>query len=381
MAKKTKPFFWISGNYYDSCKCWKSICAMVDDPNIIVMDSGYNSDKTPADCRSATTGDVILMLKMRDIFDPRPRIIKVKGLTDNCKLLLDYLDLVDDTNILVIDGPISYKSRPPSTRLVTLKTSNLYKKFKSQGKVFDFPIVAKTNSEAVKWAVSVVEELGKSINSDAANMLVDSLGKDLDTLYSAISKLVDYQSGKKISVEDVKACCVPQFLRTVWDLVRSLEMTDFNAAMSHASAFYVNTDSSTSRDGDFQMLMGALYHHFFKLVLYKDGCGEAFSYNNAAQSVSGFKKQVKKGDKQEWEGELFHGGTAARDINSSSTRQALKWSKKKVYEVFAAVSRARFYCRIAPDNVKKKMCLDDIILQTCGNSPTILTPDYRKWMV
>ena len=131
MAKKnTEPMFWISGNYHDCRKMWDAIRSNVGDPNVITFHCGLISDKT-----AARATDVVLAMKHRDLFDSRPRIVRLFNLPEDYTIIADYLYLVNSDNILVIDSPVGYRK---NRRFITAASSKLYKAIKKRGEAFIF---------------------------------------------------------------------------------------------------------------------------------------------------------------------------------------------------------------------------------------------------
>jgi len=150
------PIYWINGNYYDTCQRWKEICALVKDPNIEIFDCGYNPDNI-VDNKVAQAADIIMMLKHRDLFDSRVRIIKMKGLPPDYNLITDYLHLINNKTILVIDSPIGY-IKPGSKRFISAATSKFYKFIKANGVLRESLKEAKSVNQAIKWVEKVLTD-------------------------------------------------------------------------------------------------------------------------------------------------------------------------------------------------------------------------------
>ncbi len=366
MAKKTKskfkPLFWITGNYHDCCERWKYICGKLKDPNVQVMHCGRLKTS------DATAGDIIMMLKNRDIFDTRPRIIKMKGLPDDYAILADYLHLVDNDNVLVVDGPIACRAKPPSTRLITAKTSKFFKAFQSQGEVFDSPIEGKSNGEAMEWLTGVLDGRDRSIEKEAADMMVEMIGRNYDALYAEILKLCDYQLSRKITKEDVIECCISLFHSTVWDLVDSLDKQDYDSAINYMQRFYevAGTEHGESFFGDVQKFFGALTHHYLFLLSLKDTCGQAISYEGAIKAVEGLKKRTKKGGEYHWSNDMFDKRFVGKSISMPNVRAVQNWPKRKMYSVYRAVLYCRTQTRFLSSNpAAVKVLLDALIMHIC----------------
>ena len=369
MAKaKAKPMFWITGNYYECQNIWKSICERAGDPNVEILDCGYAVSNASMGSKPATASDVIMLLKNADIFDDRPRIIKMKGLPEKYSLITDYLHLVNDKNILVIDGPIGLRDKRSMKRLVSVAASKFYKTFKKEGQVFQFETEPRKDSDAVAWLISVAEDYKKNFEKDAAQLLVRYRGRNYDILYSELLKLCDYQSGRKITKEDVNACCISEFLATTWELLDSLDRLDYDSAICHMQKFHENagSDVGATYRSDAEMLLGAMFKHYFLLVAAKDACGGKVTYQGVKQAIEGLKRKYK----DKWDKDWFEENYLRANINKITFNHAMQWSKKKVYQVYRDVSECRFLCRTRGALVSDlKLYLDGLVMSICGKLP------------
>lgn len=352
--------YWISGNYYDCSKKWKSILKLYKKHSLTVFDCGPKSELFN------NASDIIMSLKHKDMFDTGTTILKIKGLPHDYTLLTDYLNLANENQILVIDSPIGYYPSDGG-RFVTAATSKFYKKIQDIGEVCVFPQQAKTFNEAVKWVVNTTMELGKRFDEDAAKMLVESRGYDLDILYSEIIRLIDFQVSRKINIEDVKTCCVPSFLKTVWNLIDDLDNKNFDSVISHMQLFYANAGNEvgTTFRGEVENLLGALYQHFLFLLLIKGVCGDTLSYNGAMKAVGGFKKRTKVDNKYNWDKSLFETNFVQFNLRKPSLQSIVRWPKPKVYSVFRNVINCRLVCRMATDESDIRLYLDSLVMSIC----------------
>jgi hypothetical protein len=392
-AKKAKqrPVFWIAGNYYDCQRQWKWIVEKLRDPNIVILDCGTASNRSVAGA-----ADIIKLLKNRDMFDDRPRIVKLKGIPNDYTLLADYLKLVNNDNILVIDSPFGYYQAAGSgSRFISAKTSKFYKEIAKQGVqkapkgatgVFDFPLEVKTDREAINWVKAVTKDRGKEIDAEAAELLVEQKGRNLDLLYAEITCLLDYQSGKTIAVDDVRAVSLPLFLQTVWNLIDQIDVQDYESAISHMQRFYAVAGSEVGHSfyGDVMMLLGALNQHFTFLMYLKAICGDDLTYSKAVAAVEGVKKRSKDGNKYVWKNDAFTTGFIAQNVRKSGIQAALRWPKDRLEDVFLDLCRTSFLCRTqyTSSETAVKICCDTFVMVACG----ILRPDhsakikgYRGW--
>ncbi len=358
-----KPLFWITGNYYDSQKEWKEICKRLDSPSIEAVDGS-----------SVSAADVILLLKNRDIFDDRPRIIKLQGIPEDYALITDYLRFVNDANVLVVDGPVGYRKMK---RIIPASSSKFYKTFVKQGKVFKFDMQAKTNAAAAVWVQKVAQDLGKSIDKESADLIVESKGKVLDLLYAEINKLVSFQTKKKITLSDVKECCVPECLDTTWDLIDALNSQNYDKALEKLQQFYGQAGMAVGANfyGDCQRLMGAINKNFTFLLMLKDSCGDNLSYNGAKKAISGYKKREKKGEVYYWDKDVFDEWWMNMQIKRQDVNHAFKLPYRHLYAIKRDVGQCMFVCRINSTILSRiRICLDSLVMLICGK----LSPEYSS---
>ncbi len=368
--KKIKPMFWITGNYYECKKMWASIVGSLDDPNIEVVDCGYNATNTPSHDRLAVGSDVIHLLRSRDMFDDRPRIIRMKGLPEDYTIIADYLRFVRDDNVLVVDGPIGYrKTHGKGSRWIPAAASKFYKTIAKEGKVFKFAKEAKDDGEAQSWCRTVVDELGKKIDGEALLYLIRAKGRDLDTLYCDLCKLAQYQSGKEITLDDVKVCSVPLFTRSSFELVDDLCNQKLDQSLIHLISFCENAGVAvgSSFRGEVERLIGLLYKTFLFLVLLKDS-GSVISYQSAQQATAGLKKRSSKqpDGTYHWNEDLFAAGFIGANIRKTCLKKFLNLPKQRVYGAFLHVCYAKHQARLGYTKEAVKMCLDALCMSICG---------------
>lgn len=359
-----QPIFWLTGNYYEVKKRWNEIKKTLGDSNIIVMHCGYNSKTTPDICKVCTASDVIRTLKMKDLFDDRPRIIKMKGLPENYALLTDYLHLVNNKNVLVIDSAIGYWASPHYKKFVNVGRSKFYTAVKKHGKVFKFDTEPK-QGYAISWIKKVFSALGRNYDSSCPSLLVEAKGCNLDVLYSEISRLLVYQPKGKISADSVKECCVPAFTKTVWELINGLDKMEAEKCLAHLQQFY-----EFIKGPDFQThvesLFGALIQHFLFLLCIKDECGTELSDVRANRAIEGIKKRVKRDGQWKYDADLFTSQFVSFNIRKPEVTAANKWGKQKTYNVFRDLCRSRQICRMQMKMSVVKLCLDSFAMFACG---------------
>lgn len=358
MAKKSskKPMFWICGNYYDSRKFWKQIIEKVSDPNIENIDCGTNLDKS-----ISQASNIILLLKSRDMFDSKPRIIRLRGLPADYAIIADYLKYVNDENILVIDSPVGYHD---GRKFVSASASNFYKTICSDGYLLDAGTDAKSDSDAISWVTQVFQDHNKTIDRDTAQLLVSMKGKNFDSLLVEINKLIAYQTKKNITIEDVTTCSIPVYTQTAWNLIDQLDLCQLDESLSNLQKFYEHAGSQTGKSfrGDVEMLMGALHYHFLFLLFAKDSCGDDFNYDRLVKGVEGYKKEIDN----KRENDYFGKPAVMMATRSEVFKKAVRKSKPQTYLNYLAVCRCLSKIRVSNNEEVIKTCLDAMCMFVCN---------------
>ena len=292
-----KPVFWLYGNRHDCNKAWEGICAKVKEKtqsselNIETIYCGFNPQEALPEHRWATVNDVVYILRHKDMFDKRPRVLKVFGLPENFSDLVNFFNIVNSRNVLVFWGPFGY-IKPGSKRWVTAKTTKLYKTIKSQGKVFEYPIEV-TAAQAGRRVVEIVELFGKKIEPEAVRLLVKSQGKNLDVLFNAVEKASIYEKSKKITAQTIGECCAVNFDDNVWQFIEDLDYRKADAALSYLQQFYEQPSGvGETFYGRVSRFFGALLQHFQMLMLLKDSCGNTIDPRAVDKRCDIFKKMT-----------------------------------------------------------------------------------------
>jgi hypothetical protein len=383
---KDKYLFWIYGNYYQSHKAWGDICSKTKDARIEILDCGHNPDNSTEDNRVVMAGGVIKALKNKDIFDKRPRIIKLKGLPSDYTIITDYLHLVNKKCVLVIDASFGhYKSK----RFNSAKTSNFYKTVKAEGKILEFPLEATRHDSAVKWVKDIALNFEKKIDDDAAQLVVEMKGRNLDALYAAVVLLRDYQIGKNIKKSDVETACVSTFLRTVWDLIESIFAQDYNNALLHMQRFYQLSEVPSEFPSMTYEMLGALMYKFRPLVLIKDSINDKDpTFDNVKAALFGYKRIDKKNSDGEDEDqsteykEMYDDRFIGMSLQDSGFNRMLRLSRDQIYSKYSEILEVQKYVRIeARSNTQIKEALDSLIMVLCGTITPSVSKQVRKYKV
>lgn len=382
MAKKKqpKPIFWITGNYYDSRKAFAQISDMLGDCRITILDCDYVNEATPVNERTAGPEDIIKRLVNRDIFDTRPHIIKLKGLPHGYSVLFNYLKLVSNKNVLVIDGPIGHRARPPSKQFITAKTSKFYKYIKKEGKILEFPVDAPNRSAAANWVKKVAAEMGKPIEPDAAALLVEMRGRNLDFLYGGLLTLSDFADGKTIKTSDVEEVCTPEFLKQVWDLLALISYRKYEDVAIHMQRFYAAgaLEVQSTFGGQIEMMMGAFNQLFGFATMVCDHLQDKLvSQDSMNRAVDGYNKVMKKDDYRKAlekaggdEDEIvytpvFSPGFIAMKVRDNGFKRIIGWGSKALHNSYAEINHVR-KCIRGSTGAYQKLCLDSLMMVLCG---------------
>ena len=291
-----KPVFWICGNLRQCRQTWNQILDHVkktsgEDANVDVLFCGINPTSAAPAQRWATATDLIDLMRNRDLFDSRPRIIKAVGLPEAYSAILDWFSVINGRNILVFWGPFAY-IKPGTKRWVSVKTTKLYKTIKKEGKIFEHPVEAKTDPDAISFVKEVIAESNKELSSTAARRMVEMQGRNLDLLENSVHKLSVYCTGKKIEVDDVEACCFSDYSDEIWAFLDHLDRQEVEPALNYLQNFYEEDKGAIGENfyGRINRFFGALIQHYQFLLLLKDACGRTLNVRVAQRELSTFKK-------------------------------------------------------------------------------------------
>lgn len=367
-----RPVFWITGNYYDCTKKWKEILSEYSEPpNVDVHDCSYNSESTPLKLKSSGANEIILSLKQDDMFDDRPRIIRCLGCPQDYAKIYDYLQYVDDRTKLVIYGPIGYHSPAGSgLRFNSAKASNFYKTINQWGGIFEFIEDASKDSDAVKWIEKVSNDLGVKLEHDAAVLLVELKGRNLDLLYGEISKILDYDpKGKSITVDIIKKCCIPVFVKTTWDLIDCLDERNYDSAVVHMDKFLdiAGSEVGTSFGDETNNLLAVIRHHFDFLLLIRCSCGGRSDIKSVKNAIGDLKKPTKKDGKWTFDSPIYNDGYIYTNLNKPSVQKMLKQDIDVLYNIVRKIYRNMLFCRKnSSDRSKVRQSMLFLVMEICG---------------
>lgn len=360
--------YWAYGNQRDTAEFVSSLHAKIQStfnaqPNIIKIEC----DSTDKD--SAKSSDIVKLLRMRDLFDTRPRVIQLYGIPEDYTLLTDYLHLTNQNNILLILSQPGYRSG--YGRWNPIQVSKLYKTVKDKGVIRDFGLEAKTSADASAWVVKIFKLFNKNIDSESLDKFVYFCGLNYDRLETEAKKLCTYQSAKKITIEDVVNCCANERNETVWNFIDFLDYGKYDEALEYLEKFFLE-HSGTGLYGQVSMLLAAIMQHFTFILFVKDSDGT--SEQNIKDSVSGWKKltptqisELKSGElKQEDIEDYFKPNFISFNMYKPGVKSALKWKKSKIYGVMESLDRCILVARMNSNNETNiKFVLSCFIMLVC----------------
>lgn len=348
------PVFWISGNYYEARKAWQSLCQCVGDPLIEVLDSD-----------SVNASDIVMRLKCSDMFDDRPRIVRVNGLPSDYDVLTKYLTLASDDNILVFYGPVGYWS---NRRFVSVKNTKFYKAIAdiksppAARRLLHFNNEFSTEREALEWIDKVAVENKKTIDLESSKILIGLKGLNIDVLYSEVVRLCDYQTRKQITPTDIEDCCVPLNVKTAWDFVDSLLAMQYELAVSYLEKFYESTEAEKKLRSEAQALIGAIVYTLTFLLFVKSKA--AISPSDAKLALADVYK-ITREDGEISTKPLFDAYYITKALNKPSMKSALSWNSKKIFHVLDCANKCRTQMKIHSEESLIKTSFNTLLMVAC----------------
>jgi hypothetical protein len=376
-----KPIFSISGNQRQCRQSWDQIITHVknksgQDPNIQVVYCSPNAVNALPAHKWSTGLDVVNLLRSVDLFDSRPRVFKIMGLSDDYSIIGDYLKYIDGFNIVVFWGSFGY-TKLGTKQWITGKTSKLYKFIKDKGKVYEHPTDVKSELDATRWVKEVVAEYGKEIETSVAKRIVELQGKNLDALSHVVQKIATYQTGKHIKLEDAEACCFVPYEDRTWDFIAALDVRDVDKALELIAKFYAEGKGEVGESfyGRISQLFGALLQHYQFLMMWRDVTDRQLNFTDASNTLMGFKKMtpskllaIKKGEMKVDELESrFTSYYISNNVNSASVQQVFKHRKGVAYLMLSDLYNCMAWCRrYSGDPSMLKLCIDTFVLVACG---------------
>jgi DNA polymerase-3 subunit delta len=160
-------------------------------------------------------------------------------------------------------------------KAVSLK-SKLLKYVQEKGEVLEYrPYAEWEGQQAASWIKKQVESLGKEISFEAAMLLLEICGSNLQKLSSEIDKLVTYVGARKvISIPDVQTLASPGE-SSVFSLLGALALKDRQAALRVLQLLITNKV-------DFSGMLSLLANQY-RVMLFSKGLPE---FNRTPQKIA-----------------------------------------------------------------------------------------------
>ncbi len=179
------------------------------------------------------------------------------------KKIEDYLQHPVETSSLILSGTgIGKRDR-------------LYKLVEANGRVIEQP--KHSRREYPSLIKSLFREKGKTISNRALAFLLESIGYDLEGLYSAIEKIdLCYDSKVRIDLEDVALLISPTVEHTVYELVDQIALRNLDTSLK---LFY-----SLLKHGEKELdIFYRLVRQYRLLLLYQALAGDKEKAERVAQ--------------------------------------------------------------------------------------------------
>ncbi|MBR5636345.1 MAG: DNA polymerase III subunit delta [Pseudobutyrivibrio sp.] len=110
------------------------------------------------------------------------------------------------------------------------KRGKLYKYAKSAGR--DIEINMPNEAVLAKWIGGMLKESGKQMKKDAWEQFRDMTDSSMDNMKREADKLITYVGDRnQITIEDVRAVCIPQIETKIFDMINSIASKDLPKTM------------------------------------------------------------------------------------------------------------------------------------------------------
>ena len=131
------------------------------------------------------------------------------GRKSDTEMLADYLPEIPENTILIF------------VETAVDKRNRLYKQISKLGRAVELKIPG--DAELIRWLGNIFKKKGITITPQTARVLLTTVPKGMDSLYSEADKLGDYVgSGGVVSLEDIQAVCTRSLEARIFDLVADL---------------------------------------------------------------------------------------------------------------------------------------------------------------
>ncbi|MFW5795475.1 MAG: DNA polymerase III subunit delta [Bacillota bacterium] len=210
--------------------------------------------------------------------------IKIDGESLSVKQIEDAicsLDMFSGIKLFLINGFPKEKPNdlikifpniPPSNIIIFYSYSSVKAKkklcnfFSKNAKLIEYDVEVKNIDRIIK---NMVESVGKKIENDVLDLMVEYLGSNMGIVKSEVDKLLNYIDDKKeVKIEDVKSVCCLNKEFVIWDLIQNIANKDVSKAMVILSSAIEN---GCSYEFIILMLMRSIRLGIFLKDLEKEG--------------------------------------------------------------------------------------------------------------
>lgn len=247
---KTKPVYLLTGEegYY---------LDLVSDyfETLIVEEASRDFDQTVIYGMDTDMSTIISYARQFPILSAK-KLVLVKEAqdikSDRWEQLLPYLDNPQPSTVLVF--VYRHKSFDKRTKV--------YKAISSKGTIYEKKKLY--DNEIPQWINQHVQENGFTITENAANLIADSIGNDLDKISNELRKLfLALDKGSVITDDAVEHHIGISKTYNVFELQKAIGRRDVLRCNRIANHFAANP-----KEMPIQMLLPTLYSYFIKIMIY-----------------------------------------------------------------------------------------------------------------
>lgn len=248
--RQLKPVYLITGEegYY---------LDMVSDyfENLVVDEASRDFDQTVVYGMDADMSTIISYARQFPILSPT-KLVMVKEAqdikSDRWDSLIPYLDNPQPSTVLVF----VYRHKTFDKR------TKVYKSIAAKGTVYEKKKLY--DNEIPRWINQHVQDNGFSITENAANLISDSIGNDLDKISNELNKLyLALQKGSVITEDAIEHHIGISKTYNVFELQKAIGRRDVLRCNR-----IVNHFASNPKEMPIQMLLPTLYSYFIKVMIY-----------------------------------------------------------------------------------------------------------------
>lgn len=168
------------------------------------------------------------------------RVIRVSDFTGDLKPIKAYLENPNPTSVLIFTGALTANFNTIVPKCEMVDCNRLDAAYLSG------------------WAMKKAAAEKRILASDAAGLLVEYCGRDMNRITGELNKLIDY-ADEEISSDAVKALVAPELEFKVYELSEAIAEKNAGKAVKLTEALLDDNNSPVS-------LLGMLFNHFRRLL-------------------------------------------------------------------------------------------------------------------